>query len=199
VDVIRGIIRSECYSKKVIHDPDMRFKIEQHPPSTGTAMVSWALLCLALATFAPCVLLPEWRAFQQADAHRQTQQHRIAGMKAALERARHNLDALGNDPTVISRMAQRDLRFRDRSETAIRVSAGWSPTSVEPQPTFQPRPAVPPPLVTDITSRLPVLNYDRVFCDEETRLIIMCMSVALMMLGLCLSCRRHPATSEPDS
>jgi hypothetical protein len=137
------------------------------------------------------VLLPEWRAFQQADANRQTQQHRLAGMNAALDRARHNLDALGNDPVVIGRMAQRDLRFRDRTDTAIRVSTGWSPTSIEHETTFQPQPAVPPPLVTDFTSRLPALNYDRIFCDQETRLMVMCMSVALMMLGLCLSSTRQ--------
>ncbi len=193
------MIRNVYYSEKVKHDPDMRLKIKQESPSPGTAMVSWALLCLALATFTPCVLLPEWRAYQQADADRQTQQHRIAGMNVALDRARQNINALGNDPTVIGRMAQRDLRFRDRTDTAVRVSAVWSPMIIEHEATFQPQPALPPPLVTDFTSRLPALNYDRIFCDEETRLIVMCMSVALMMLGLCLSGSRHPATSEPDS
>ncbi len=166
-----------------------------HPPRHGGTVVFWLLVLLAFGTFTPCVILPEWRAYQTLDLARQAEEHRLQQVQRAVDRERRQLEAMRTDPAVIDRLAQRDLRFRRIGDRTVRVAAAadYAPVSLvafdehsaEP---FIPQPAAPPPLVTNFASHLPAYDYDRVFCDRETRPVVMCMSVGLLVVALGLFC-----------
>ncbi len=170
----------------------------ERPGERGGALVSWVLLVMALATFAPCVLLPEWRAYQTLQVARQAEEHRLSALQSVVDRERRHLKALRSDPCVISRIAQRELRFRAFDERAVPVSVpvGSVPRGAAGE-RFVPKSVPPPASLARAGSYLPNYPYDRLFCDERTRIIVMCMSVALMLVALCLpglshSLRKHP-------
>ncbi len=145
---------------------------------------------MGLATFAPCILLPEWREFQALKVAQQREEHRLWEMESALDRERKSLVAIQTDPAVVARLARRDLRYHDPTETRVRVPSALRAT--ESASPFVPHPVNPPAWVTAGERYLPQLNYDGVFCDEETRRVVMGMSLALLALSMSLSPRRDP-------
>jgi cell division protein FtsB len=169
----------------------------EQPTERGSILLPWLLLFMALGTLAPSVILPEWRAYQAMHVARQAEQHRLASMQRVVDRERRHLQALHRDPAVLSRMAQRELRFRAPGEQVIAVSVApvdnFERQSGNP---FVPAPVVPPSAVARATSYLPDYPYDRVFCDHRTRVALMCMSVALMLLALYIPSRGAPRHDE---
>ena len=157
----------------------------------GSSAVAWALLMLGVACFATCVLLPGWRAYQAADVAEQWEEHRLASLRKLVERDRRRLAAIRTDPGVIVRMALRELSFQNPREKHIRVAVPAPDTLAvtmarrwDDLPPFVTQAAEPPAPFASIASWLPALNYDRVFCDNPTRLVIMAMSVTLMGVAL---------------
>ncbi len=121
----------------------------------------------------------------------QWEEHRLASLRKLVERDRRRLAAIRTDPGVIVRMALRELSFQDPREKHIRVAVSApDPLAVNvtgrwnDRPPFVARAAAPPAPFASIASWLPALDYDRVFCDNPTRLVIMAMSVALMGVAL---------------
>jgi hypothetical protein len=157
----------------------------------GGGWVCWGLMLMGLATLAPCILLPEWREYQALKVAQQHEEHRLSDIESALEREKRSLVAIQTDPAVVARLARRDLRFHDPAETRVRVqSALGATTSASP---FVPQPVNPPAWAAAGERYLPRLNYDGVFCDEETRRIVMGMSLGLLALSMALSPRRECA------
>ena len=159
-------------------------------PRHGGGGLFWLLVLMGLATFAPCVILPQWRQYQALDMAAQVEQHRLDVLQAEVERERRLLQAIRSDPAVIARLAQRELKFQRVNSQAVLVAA--PPTSPEPQPPFEPTPPGPPAVVARAVSFLPDYDYDRVFLDDETRPVIMAMSVALIGVAFWLFGRRSP-------
>ena len=175
-------------------------------PSPGGRLVFWLLALMGVSTFAPCVLLPEWRTYQALRVAEQAQQHRLKALQHVVDRERRLLEALRSDPAVINRFAQRDLSFRRPGERAVRVAlpaTDGNPVSrlvagnVGDEP-FIPQPVTPPRCLARVLAHLPDYDYDRIFCDDETRPIIMGMSVALIGLAFGLF-GRHRTSSPAES
>ena len=175
-------------------------------PSPGGRLVFWLLAFMGVGAFAPCVLLPEWRTYQALKVAEQAQQHRLEALQRVVDRENRLLEALRSDPAVINRFAQRDLSFRRPGERAVRVSLpAADDDSVSRlvagdvgEESFIPEPVLPPRFVARALAHLPDYDYDRVFCDDETRPIIMGMSVALIGVAFGLFGRhRTPSPAEP--
>lgn len=157
----------------------------------GSSAVAWTLLMLGVACFAPCVLIPEWRAYQAADMAEQWEEHRLDSLQKLVERDRRRLAAIRTDPGVIVRMALRELSFHNPRQRHIRVAVS-APDTLAANITgrwndgspFVVQAAELPTPIARIASWLPALDYDRVFCDNGARLVIMAMSVALMGVAL---------------
>jgi len=166
----------------------------EHSTERSSVLLPWILLIMALSTLAPSVILPEWRAYQAMHVARQAEQHRLVSMRRVVDRERRHLEALHRDPAVLSRLARRELRFRAADEQVIPVSvAGPVDDSVDQaEDRFTPAPVVPPAAVARAASYLPDYPYDRVFCDDRTRVVLIGMSVALMLLALCIPSRATP-------
>ena len=51
-------------------------------------LVFWTLIFMGLSTFAPCVILPEWRDYQAARVAEQREQHRLDQLRRTVKRDR---------------------------------------------------------------------------------------------------------------
>lgn len=180
-----------------------------HSSSRGQGFVFWLLLALGWIGLTPCVLLPEWRQYERLALAEQVEAYRLHELGRIVENARATSDALRDDPGVIARLAQRDLRFERSDERTIRVEAfdGFDATRTPhddrlrradlrwmPEEALAASAVSAPPLIESALALLPVLDYDAVFCDDRTRSIVMILSFGLMALAFVLFGRtRHDA------
>ncbi len=159
-----------------------------NPPKGG--FVYWILILMGLATFTPCIILPEWREYQAMRLAEQAERHRLDGLQGVIDREKNLLEAMQSDPAVIGRIAQRDLRFHRPGDTSVRVSVPL--TAGQTQDPFVAKPVEPPMALMRARSYLPDFNYDALFCDHRTRPIIMVMSVGLIVTAIALFSNRAP-------
>ena len=160
----------------------------EHAPPRGGGVVFWLLVLMGLSTLAPCVILPEWRAYQVLSVAQQAEQHRVDTLQCVVDRERRLLEALRSDQSVIDRLAQRELNFQRAGERVVRVSVPpddglrTSPGAVNGgcETPFVAQPVRPPRMVERLGSFLPAYHCGHIFCDDETRPILLCMSVALI-------------------
>ena len=152
-------------------------------PSSGGSAMFWLLAGMAAAVFAPCVLLPVWREYQALQYAAQVEQAGLEQARAELWRQRKRLAALENDPAVITRVARRELRYRNPDEIVI-------PVSIPPEEWAEATPVAlapvnPPTPVAWIVDKLPETDYDRLFCSGPTRTLLMCLAGGLVV-GACV-------------
>lgn len=155
--------------------------------------VFWLLIAMGLATFTPCVLLPEWREYQALRLAEQHEQHRLDGLRRAVERERQMVDAVQSDPAVIARVAQRDLHFYRPGDTTVAVDVPLQATNEE---AFTPQAIELPRSMIRAGAYLPSFNYDAVFCDPRTRPIVMGLSVGLVLCACAIFWNRRAPNSR---
>ena len=174
------------------------------PSPISERFIFWSLVFLSFATFAPCVLLPEWRAYEALEVAKQREQHRLDFVLETIDREERLLEAMRSDPVIIDRVVQRDLKFQRAGERVVHVAlpdrrmdvaAAGAATQLADE-TFEPKPVSPPAAVAGALAILPGLDYDHIFCHEESRPVIMCMSVALLLVAFGLYGRRTPESIE---
>jgi len=186
---------------------------QRRPPTTSSTVapggfVYWLLLALGFSTFAPAVLLPEWREYEAINTAEQVEQARADAMADLVDRHRQTLERLQSDPAVIARLAQRDLRYQrvDQFRLAVAPEA-QSPEAMvfdapdvlpamEPEQPIVVEPVAPPVWLQRWLALLPPYDYDRVFCNPKIRPIIMTMSVTLIGLAFVLFGRRVPGHAD---
>jgi len=162
-------------------------------PGTGTSLVAWCLLFMAVVTFAPAVVLPEWRAYQASRVALQEEQYRLDAMTEVVDRQRRLVESIQTDPGVVTRIALREYGAKPRDEEIVSI-----PVEVEPTPQdrpFVPTAVEPPPVISRLTRHLPDLDYDAVFCDEQTRLIVIALSLVLMAVAVWLPTKSSAPTN----
>ncbi len=167
---------------------------QSQQPGVGGGLVFWTLVALGVATLAPCVLLPEWRDHQAINAAWQTQQNRVSRLEQAVAHEKRILDAFRSDPAAVSRLAQRDLRFHKARDTSVSLPL----SSIEVQDEdreFVPEPVLPPRFLAGILAHLPNWPYDRLFCEQGSREILMVMGVAIIGVAFVLFGRRRTSWS----
>ena len=154
----------------------------------GGGPVPWLLMMMAVTVLAPCILLPEWRDYEALQLSRQAERHRLEAMQAVVEKERRTLEAIQTDPAVIARMAQRELGFQPSGSTPVPVVADMP--AVEVDESFTPEPIPPPAFLARLLSYLPDYDYDAVFCEPRSRLVLVVMCTALIGVALWLPGRR---------
>lgn len=149
--------------------------------------VYWLLVLMGLGTFAPCVLLPEWRAYQAVRAVEMTEQQRLDNMASLVQREKNLLEGMQSDPAVIARVARRDLHFFRPGETTVPVDVPLvaSTASATAVTTVD-----LPPSLARAGTYLPNFNYDALFCDPQTRRILMVFSIGLIGTAIALFWQR---------
>jgi len=160
-------------------------------------IVFWMLLILGFSVFTPCVLWPEWRDYQLLeDAQIQARQH-LDSLLDMVDQEKRLLLAMQTDPGVVARIAQRDLRFVRSGERSVSVDI----SSINVKQDFYHEPVFDekvrasdsifiPSLLTQMGQMCPDLDYDQLFGSEETRMILIIMSISLIALSFILFGRR---------
>lgn len=148
----------------------------------------WLLTGLGFALLVPCVLVPEWEAYEHAAVAEQFQRYRVERLRTEVDRERRLLEAVRSDPAVVARLAQRDLGLYRKDERVVLVGAG----SVDEETTeeFVPLPVRPPAFVERLARRWPA-DLAGVFCDDGTRGPIMALSTGLMVVAFALFGRKR--------
>jgi len=151
----------------------------------GAGLVFWWLIAMAVAGFAPCMILPAWREYQAAELTERVRTAEVGAASAKLHHLRRRLDAVHNDPAVVTRLARRELEFRRSGETFVAAGAGESPRRIGPATPEaeigEMKPAAPPVPVARLVALAPQLDYDRLFCDSPTRQTILVLSAGLFV------------------
>ncbi len=195
---------------------------ETTQPSPG-GLVYWALVLMGLAVFAPAVLLPEWRAYEDLLVREQMERERYELLEGTVIRERRMIEGLRTDPAVIARVAQRELGFRRTDDQVIAVQPSdarvtsmlaarqgvvidpyapqednedFSDLSGESFGKSNAAVAEVPALVAPIIRMLPPLPYDFLFCDGRTRLIMMCLGMSAIGAAVLLFGRRPVPVSD---
>ncbi len=150
---------------------------------------------MGLGTFAPCILLPEWRKYQTLESAARIEEHRTAVLQAELDDQRRLLTAICSDPAVVARLAQRELGYERPDVAAITVAAPIAARG--PEVPFVPPLAQPPQALARLSNMLPGFDYDRIFCDGEVRPVVMAMSIGLIVLAMALFGPRSRPVPEP--
>ena len=155
--------------------------------------VYWVLLILGFSVFTPCVLWPEWRDQQSlVHAQQEAQQH-LDSIQQVVDHEKRMLMAMQTDPGVIARIAQRDLHFVRWGERAISVDvASITENQFEDNNGFVQEQGerydskFVPPMLEQIANLIPDLDYDQIFSSNQTRSILMVMSISLIALSFIL-------------
>jgi hypothetical protein len=153
-------------------------------------VVFWLLTIMGFAAFAPCILLPEWREYQTLRVAEQREQFRVDQIREEVAKEQRGLEALRSDPAVVARLARREFAFHQPGEGIVAVPVAHVP---EPARGFVPQAVEPPAVLQRYERYLPRLNYDVLFCEGETRILIMGMSLCLILLTVVLFTRRTAA------
>jgi hypothetical protein len=144
----------------------------------------WPLLLLALAGYLPCVILPAWRDYQAVALAAQVEHRRTEAVRQSVEEQRRELEAVRTDPAVVTRLAQRELAFVRPGETQVEVPGVRVVSGVTaPRPL---EPVAPPEPVERIVARLPEAEYDRVFCEEPARTLVMLLSGGVLVAAFAI-------------
>ncbi len=156
-------------------------------PTREGRWVFWMLFAMAVVGFAPCVLLPAWRDYQNARLVEQYEQSALERMKESLDRQRKLAEALRSDPSVMARAAQRELEYTRPGEQRITVVPSDPAVDVEDGCTAPALEPIPPPApVRWLASRLPALDWDAVFCDPPTRAIVILLCGGVLTAAFAL-------------
>ena len=148
----------------------------------GAGLVFWLLIALSVAGFAPCLILPAWRQFQQAALTEQIAAAEVEALHTEVERQRRLIDAIHNDPVVVSRLARRELGYRRPGEVIIPVSVDSEPLTDDAVAALSHLALVDPPVpVKRLLAYAPNWNYDALFCESPSRETILGLSIALFI------------------
>ena len=168
---------------------------EQSQPAAagrpGHPIMFGVLTSMALAIFAPCVLVPIWVEGEQLRAYERTLATTVADREAELAQAKAQDEALRVDPLVNERMVRRELNHRPAGEQVIR----WSPRELAAVRVHLPeQEAKAPPLKDDVLSArvaavarwLPDWPWRELFAESPQRLILLMMAGGLLLAAFLL-------------
>lgn len=182
-------------------------KAFQRQPRSG-GFLYWSLTLMGMATFVPCIVLPEWRDYGAVYSLHEARAAELASFEHTVREEQRRLAALQADPAAIARLAQRELSLRRTGERSVVVRdpifeadfalAASLDTPKTHAETSYAGPPVPAPLAAWLGA-LPALDFDALFCDDQTRRILMILSLGLILTAFLLFGRRSiPAGASID-
>lgn len=154
----------------------------------GGSFVAWVLLVLGVGTFAPCVLFPAWQSCRDLQLAQRVELSRVEALQQRVELDQRELSALRNDPSVIARLARRDLGIHRSDDQWVRVDV-----PVESRPSeafFAPRANVASIIAQEVPLEGMDAMFAAVFRNTSNRRILLAMSVMLMGAAFWIPGRR---------
>ncbi len=184
----------------------------------SAGIVFWCLIGLSLVGMLPCLVLPAWREYQDATVTEQVRAHQMQDAQRELDIMRKRLDAIHNDPVVIARLARRELGFQTPDEQVLHIDELDAPyphlneSEMAASGAFdgppidavtvaheQPVAAQLPAPLARISSMLPRLDYDRIFCKSPARELILLLSISLFIAAFVIFWPKPNADSDQSA
>ncbi len=184
---IRSPAVSSSPPRPLSHSPTL-------PLSTSSAahtIMFWVLSGMAVAVFAPCVLVPIWVEVEGVREYERAMGGVVADLQAAVDRNEARIDALRTDPLVNQRIARRELNYRPQGEQVVRwstdemaalrlpASGAVSPTETEPA-------VEKPPWAQALVRWLPALPWRDLFVRSANRSLLLLMAGGLLVAAFLL-------------
>ena len=144
---------------------------------------------MAVLAAVPCVLLPEWDRTRELWDAEETQGAVIERLECDLDYQNRVLEALRTDPAVNIRLAQRDLGYRPPGERVVVVENLEDHPPVTRCSTLTDRDESTWPIpgsLRRLGRKLPEIDHQAVFCRDPSRITILLMSGALIVVALAL-------------
>jgi hypothetical protein len=165
--------------------------------SAAHPIMFWVLTTLALATFAPCVLVPVYMEVEEARDYEVQMRGVIAELQARRDRNAMHIQALEADPLVNERIARRELNQQPSTEQLVRVPrrelAGTELRVPDLLLSDTPEIEEPEPLwVTRLRGWLPDWPWRELFGKPANRNLLLIMAGGLLAAAFILF-GRHPA------
>lgn len=162
------------------------------PPTQAThAIMFWLLTAMAMAVFAPCVLVPVWAEVEEARAYEREMAGLVADLKLRVEQNDAQIEALLTDPLVNERIARRELNHRAEGEQVVR----WTPQELAALRVHVPdlsSPATPvsadepPAWAKSLGKWLPAWPWHELFVSPKNRNLLLLMSAGLLAAAFLL-------------
>ncbi len=153
----------------------------------------WVLTAMALAFFAPCVLVPIWQEVEQVREYRREMAAVIEGMEKQVVKNQARIDGLREDPLVNERIARRELNYRLEQEQIVRVtSQELAALRVRPADPLLASEAQDVVVLSSLhwtqalTRWLPAWPYRELFGKPNNRRLLMLMSAGLLFTAFIL-------------
>ncbi|HSW45671.1 MAG TPA: hypothetical protein VLM89_08875 [Phycisphaerae bacterium] len=165
------------------------------PPVASAAhpIMFWVLTGLALAIFAPCVLVPLWVEKEQLREYERCLGTLVAHLEAQSARNQTRSNALLRDPQVNERIIRRELNYHPDGERVIE----WSPDELAVRSLDVEVPATQPAsaagqvenssrLVAVLARWLPDWPYRDLFAKSPQRPLLLAMAGGLLLAAFLL-------------
>jgi hypothetical protein len=158
--------------------------------NAGHVIMFWVLTVMALAVFAPCVLVPIWIETQEVKAYERAVAAAVADLQAESDKRWAQIDALLGDPLVNERIVRRELNYQLAGEQFVPASTEdlaalrlWLP---EPGP--NPLEAEPqmPAWLASASRWLPAWPYQDLFATSPNRSLLLMMAGGLLAAAFLL-------------
>ncbi|MBI1826152.1 MAG: hypothetical protein HY287_04205 [Planctomycetes bacterium] len=107
----------------------------------------------------------------------------VRELDSALETVDPRMRAGGDENVTVNSGSESPTDVATFDDSAISIDSD----SIEPAP--EPRPLDPPRFLQPYLARLPLFNYDAIFCDPQTRPMVMGLSVALIAAAVLIFSR----------
>ena len=166
----------------------------------GHAIMFWVLTTLAMAVFAPCVLVPIWLETEEVIEHERSAAALVAGLQRQVDRNDARARALLADPLVNERIIRRELNFRPDGEQVVRWRSaelvGLDLDLPEPSPDAAIEPSDHHPAwMTPLGRWLPPWPWRKLFGESPNRSLLLVLAGGLLVSAFVLY---GPASSHPS-
>jgi len=151
----------------------------------------WVLTSMALAIFAPCVLVPIWIEGKQLRTYEQSLISAVNALEEESAQAQAQAQALLADPLVNERMVRRELNHRPAGEQVIR----WSPNELSAVRVHLPAQAAKAVILeknnlsicaSTVARWLPNWPWNELFAESPQRPILLMMAGGLLLAAFLL-------------
>lgn len=159
--------------------------------SAAHTIMFWLLSAMALAVFAPCVLVPVWADVEEARAYENEMAQFVGDLKARVNQNAAQIEALLTDPLVNERIARRELNHQPQGEQVVRYSPEELAALRVRVPALPEAAAAtigsePPAWARSLSKWLPAWPWQRLFANPNNRTLLLLMSAGLLAAAFLL-------------
>jgi len=157
----------------------------------GHTIMFWVLTVLAMAIFAPAVLVPIWVETEEIREHGRSVAAVVGDLEAQVKRNDRRIEAIRADPLVNERIIRRELNYRADDEQVVYLGAAElaglelvlpdRPGMAKAEP-----PDHRPAWLMTVNRWLPAWPWRKLFAESPNRTVLLMMAGGLLVAAFVL-------------